>query len=104
MLRAVTALAASAVIALAACGSDSKDSAVQVTNRTPQACLDALDAGDAVISDAGDIFGIIGDALIAAGDGDFQPLLEAEGRMAPVKDHMIPKLDAYKNASAACRG
>jgi len=102
------ALAAAALaLVLAACGEHagaSDPSATVEVEVTPQACLDALDAAETVIDDASQALQILGDAMVAAGNGDLGPLESAAGELDALKAHVTPAVSDYRDAATECRG
>lgn len=70
----------------------------------PQACIDALAAADTAIATAGEGFGILSDALTAAGDFDAAGIEAASGRLETLNtDKLTPALAAYKTARDTCK-
>lgn len=70
----------------------------------PQTCIDALAAADTAIATAGEGFGILSDALTAAGDFDAAGIEAASTRLATLNtDRLTPALAAYQAARDTCK-
>lgn len=123
MKKTITTIAAiAAVVALAGCGAGKAHEAVANAPRptvtvtkpappavtttvqsVPQACLDALDNADTAISTAGEGFGIVSDAFIAASNFDAAGIDAATAKLAGVNKVLSPQLTAYATARDACK-
>lgn len=70
----------------------------------PQACIEALDAGDGAIVMYGEAIGLIDDALNMVLDGDFAAAEDA-GRQIGALDPLVEEAVAdYDRLSKECRG
>jgi hypothetical protein len=72
-------------------------------DKTPAACLKALDAANSVILIAGQGFDITSDILTAASELDADGIKAATNNLDKLReDGLVPALEEYKNAREAC--
>lgn len=69
----------------------------------PQVCLDALKDADSAMSIAGDGYGILGDALTAAGNFDVAGVEDANKRLTPNTKKLTAAAGKYRTSRDACK-
>lgn len=71
--------------------------------RTPDACIAALDAADKVNAYSGEGFGLASEAMTAAGNFDMTALEDANIGLNDLLEPLSIALDEYNVAAAECR-